>query len=63
MDIFEQARTMDADYLDMATGYIYHIQQYNRCKKLGLPNLYGGILVTDSCTGEIIGVVREEENA
>lgn len=58
MDIFEQAEKFDADYYDPHTGYIYCIQQYNRCKKLGLPNPYGGMLVMD-IDGNTIGVVRE----
>lgn len=56
MDIFEQAKKFDADYLDMHTGYIYKIQAYNRAKRLGLPT--PGIEVYDS-DGNFIGIVRE----
>lgn len=59
MDIFEQAKKMDADYYDHHTGYIYHIQEYNRIKRFGLPNIHGGMRVSDAVTGEFIGIVRE----
>jgi hypothetical protein len=62
MDIFELAKTYgEADYLDVYTGNIYLIGEYNRAKRFGLPNVYGGIRVADSVTGAIIGVVREED--
>ena len=56
MDIFEQAKKMDVDYLDHNTGYIYQIQDYNKAKKLGLPT--EGIHVYDT-SGNYIGIVRE----
>jgi len=59
MDIFEYARECDADYMDMHTGYIYHVQEYNRSKKFGLPTI--GIRVSDD-EGNHIGYVREENN-
>ena len=62
MDIFELAEVYgEADYLDINTGYIYLIEEYNRAKRFGLPNVYGGIRVADSVTGEIVGVVKEGE--
>ena len=62
MDIFELAKTYgEADYFDMNTGNIYLIAEYNRAKRFGLPNVFGGIRVADSVTGKIIGVVREGE--
>ena len=58
MDIFEWAeKNPNADYFDQHTGYIYHVQEYMRAKKFGLPNL--GMRV--SYNGQVIGVVREEE--
>ena len=56
MNIFEQAKEFDADYLDANTGYIYRIQDYNRAKKLGLPVI--GISVYD-LDGNFIGIVKE----
>ena len=56
MNIFEQAKEFDADYLDANTGYIYRIQDYNRAKKLGLPAI--GISVYD-LDGNFIGIVKE----
>jgi len=62
MDIFELAEVYgEADYLDINTGNIYLIAEYNRAKRFGLPNVHGGIRVADSVTGEIIGVVKEGE--
>lgn len=57
MDIYEYAKNHDADYLDPHTGYIYNVQQYNRCIKFGIPTL--GIRVIDSYTGEFIGYARK----
>lgn len=34
-----------SDYMDIRTGYIYHVQEYGRAIKLGLPT--AGIRVTD----------------
>ena len=60
MDIFEQARNFpNADYMDMSTGYIYHIKAYNFAKQAGLPT--EGIGVTDS-KGNFLGFVHEKEN-
>jgi len=56
MDIFKYAQEYDADYMDMHTGYIYHVQEYNRAKKFGLPTI--GIRVSDD-EGNNIGYVRE----
>ena len=57
MDIFNYAKSYDADYLGPHTGYIYKVQEYNRAKKFGLPTI--GIRVIDT-NGNLIGVVREE---
>lgn len=56
MDIFEYAKIYDADYFDFHTGYIYiyHVQDYNRLKRLGIPT--NGIMV--SVNRKIIGVVH-----
>ena len=45
-DIYEYAKNFDADYFDPKTGYIYKVQDYNRCIKSGLPT--PGIAVVDS---------------
>lgn len=58
MDIYEQAKQMNADYYDFNTGYTYLIQEYNRAIKLGLPT--PGIRVMDSA-GNIIGVAQRKE--
>ena len=57
MDIFEYAKNYNADYYDPNTGYIYHVQEYNRTKKFGLPT--NGIRVSDM-EGNDIGVVPEK---
>ena len=60
MDIFDQVKKMPyADYLDMHTGYIYHIHEYTKLKELGLP--VDGIKV--SYNGKLIGVVREKSSS
>jgi hypothetical protein len=56
MDIFEYAKQFDADYYDQHTGYIYHVQEYNRAKRFGLPDF--GIRVTDD-EGNHVGYCRE----
>lgn len=55
MDIYEQAKQMDADYYDLNTGYTYLIQEYNRAIRFGLPT--PGIRVQDS-NGNIIGIAK-----
>ena len=54
MDIYEQAKTMNADYYDMATGYIYRIQEYNNELK---SNPGARIKVVD-LDGNLIGYAR-----
>ena len=59
MDIFNQAAACpNADYYDIWTGNTYHIAEYTRAKRFGLPNL--GIRVTDQFGNEL-GYVRERE--
>ena len=58
MDIFEYAKNNNADYYDFHTGCIYHVQDYNRALKLGLPT--DGILVT--CDGMLVGIVRPDNH-
>ena len=58
MDIYQQAKEMNADYYDYSTGYTYLIQEYNRAVKLGLPT--PGIRVKDQF-GNIIGVAKQKE--
>ena len=57
MNIYEQAKEMNADFYDYRTGYTYLIQEYNRAVKLGLPT--EGIRVMDS-DGNIIGVAKQK---
>lgn len=57
MDIYKQAKEMDADYYDPSTGYIYKIEAYNRAIRFGLPTM--GINIVDSNSGELIGYARE----
>ena len=57
MDIYEQAKIMNADYYDFNTGYIYGIQEYNRAIKLGLPT--EGIKIYDS-NGNLIGIAKKK---
>ena len=57
MDIYEQAKEMNADYYDYRTGYTYLIQEYNQAIKFGLPT--EGIRVMDS-NGNIIGVAQRK---
>ena len=58
MDIYKYAESINynADYHDHHTGYIYHIQEYGRCIKFGLPTV--GIKISDS-SGNLIGVARK----
>lgn len=44
-----------ADYMDMHTGYIYHIADYMRAKRFGLPT--PGIAVSEN--GKIIGYAQK----
>lgn len=46
IDIFEYAREYNADYYDITSGKIYHVQEYNEAKKNGLPLPVPGIKVT-----------------
>ena len=57
MDIYDIINMYgeNADYFDLQTGYTFHIEGYFRNKRLGLPDIYGGILVTDY-NGNIVGV-------
>lgn len=57
MDIYEQARKMDADYYEPSTGYIYKIEDYNRAINFGLPT--NGIAVIDSNDGRLVGYAKE----
>ncbi len=58
MDIFDYAKEFNADYYDPNTGNIYKVQNYNKCKKLGLPT--NGVEVTD-IEGKTIGYVPENK--
>jgi hypothetical protein len=57
MDIFKYAKEFNADYYDPHTGNIYKVQNYNKCKKLGIPT--EGIEVTN-LEGVHIGTVLEK---
>lgn len=54
MDIFEYARSINfmADYLDMHTGYIYKLTEYD-------PNTMPGIPVYED--GKLIGYAKEND--
>lgn len=56
--LFDRAKVVDADYLDMNSGYIYRIQEYNRAKRFGLPPVVPGIRVF-SLAGEYVGYVED----
>lgn len=56
-DIYEYAEEVNADYYCHKTGNIYHIQEYNRARKFGLPT--PGIRV--SYNGETIGYAQRLE--
>lgn len=56
-DIYEWAKEYNADYYDNNTGYIYHVQEYNRLVKLGLPTI--GIKVSEN--GVLIGYAHRME--
>ena len=56
MDIYKYASKFDADYYDPHTGYIYHVQEYNRAIRFGLPTI--GIRVSEN--GVTIGYARKE---
>ena len=58
MDIFQYAKENNADYLDMNTFIIYHVQEYNKSKEFGLPTK--GIRY--SRDGKTIGYVMEPSN-
>ena len=59
MDIYERAEKLDADYLDMNTGLIYKIQEYNKIKRLF--GIDGQIKVVDSTTGELVGYAKKKD--
>ena len=55
-DIYKYAEENPyADYMDMHTGYIYHIADYMRAKRFGLPT--PGIAVSEN--GKIIGYAQK----
>ena len=55
-DIYEYAKTCNADYYDICTGYIYHIMEYNNAIRLGLPT-YG---IRVSYDGKTIGYAQKD---
>ena len=56
---FKDALQMGVDFMNLATGYIYKIQEHERSITFGLP--VNGIKVVDSLDGSIIGYVEEDE--
>ena len=58
MDIYDYAKQINygADYLDQHSGYIYHIQEYGKALKFGLPTQ--GIRVSEN--GITIGYARKQ---
>ena len=59
MDIFKYAKEYNADYYDPYECVIYKVQNYNKAKRLGLPNNVPGIEVVD-LDGNTIGYVPEK---
>ena len=57
MDIYEQAKLMNADYYEYQTGYIYKIQDYNKEKET---NPDARIAVVDSLSGELLGYAKKK---
>ena len=59
MDIYAYAESIDymADYYDWNTGYTYHITDYGRALKFGLPT--NGIAVSEN--GKVIGYARKND--
>lgn len=57
MDIYNYAKEIEygADYYDFHTGYIYHISEYGKALKLGLPT--PGIRVSEN--GVTIGYAKK----
>ena len=58
-DVYAQAASMNADYMDMNSGRVYLIQDYNRAKSFGLPT--PGIFVRE-WDGTIIGVAGQVDH-
>lgn len=58
MDIFKWAEDYNygADYMDPNTGYVYHLQEYGKLMKSGLP-YEKKVKVT--CGGKLIGYVED----
>ena len=56
-DIYKYAEEFDADYYDMNTGKTFHVQEYNRLRRLGLPT--PGIAVT--IDGILLGYAQRIE--
>lgn len=59
MDIFEYAKNYNADYYEPNTGKVFLVQNYNKCKKLGIST--NGIEVAN-LDGEIVGYIPEPRN-
>ena len=60
MDIYTYAKSINynADYYDYHSGYTYHIQDYGKALKFGLPT--PGIRVSEN--GITIGYAQKEED-
>ena len=57
-DIYEYADEYNADYYDMNTGKTFHVQDYNRLRRMGLPT--PGIAVT--IDGILLGYAQRMED-
>lgn len=58
MDIFKFAEEYNVDYYDHEKCVIYMIQNYNKCKRLGIP--VSGIEVVD-LDGNTVGYIPEKK--
>ena len=61
MNIFDYAKDFNADYYDPNKCVIYKVQNYNKCKRLGIPNNVPGIEIVD-LDGNSIGYISEKDN-
>lgn len=59
MDIFKFAKEFNMDYYDTKKCIVYKVKNYNKCKRLGIPNNVPGIEMVD-LDGNHIGYVPED---
>ena len=56
---FKECLELGVDFMEISSGMIFKIAEYERALKLGLPVC--GIRVTDSIDGTVVGIVEESE--